>query len=420
MLASLIKILYTRYHWNTIGGVVAQKKKRVKFLIILLIFIVYFLVAARPIPRETVLTFRWITSLPTASSQEINVHPEDEHSEPTFLEPGISAVSGQLIPFTLGSRFGYIDSSGLFAMNRTMINHIYLSQNMWTEYDVIPVNITINNILTGNEINIENPGGYPVLLDDRVFILGSEQNSLSEIDHNGNVKWTYEFGAPLTCIDVAAGLVVTGSLDGAIEVFNSDGERLFYFEPGGSRYSVILGVAISRNGSRIAVVCGIEQQRFLLLERFGNTGGEYRVIHHEFLETGFRRPVRVLFIDDDRRIVFEREGGIGCYNIRSRRSIFIPLDGEIAAIDESGDKGHFFIITSQSYLQKNIIGIRFPSDRLFGASGTSALDSIFMRAPFKSNNVFLTRTYGSRDFGYDSRLVIGGGTAIISFALEER
>jgi hypothetical protein len=383
----------------------AQKKNRIKVFLILIIFIVYFLIAARPVPRETVLTHKWIKSL-ALNPQTDFMQDENDLTNNAF------SVSGTLIPFTLGPRFGYIDSLGQFAINRTMVNDVYLSPGMWTEYGAEPANIVINNILDDTKIRIENPRGYPVLLDDRVFILGSEQNSLSQIGENGNILWTYEFGAPITCIDAASGLVVTGSLDGAVEVFNSDGERIYYFEPGGSRYSVILGCAISKDGSHIGIVCGIEQQRFLMFERFGSAGGEYKIIYHEFLETGFRRPVYVLFIDDDRRIVFERSGGIGCYTIKSRRGIFIPLDGRIAAVDGSGDQGFFFLITTHPGQEKRLTGIQFPQERLTGFSENPGLDSIFLKASFKSDNVFLGRT--------GSTVVAGGGDALISFYLEEK
>jgi hypothetical protein len=364
--------------------------------------------AARPVPRETVLAHRWIKSL-TASPQTIYMQDEDNLSDDGS---GVTGLSDTLLPFTLGSRFGYVDSQGQFAINRSMINDIYLSPNMWTEYGAEPANIVINNILNDTKINIENTRGYPVLLDDRIFILGSEQNSLSQIGENGNILWTYEFGAPLTCMDAASGLVLTGSLDGAIEVFNFDGERIYYFEPGGSRYSVILGCAISKDGAYIGIVCGIDQQRFLLFERFGSAGGEYKVIYHEFLGTGFRRPVYVLFVDDDRRIVFERSGGIGCYTIKTRRGIFIPLDGRIAAVDGSGDQGIFFLITSHPGQEKKFIGIQFPKEGLLGFLGNTESDSVFLKASFKSDDVFLGRT--------GSTVVAGGGAALISFSLEEK
>jgi len=374
-------------------GFVAQKGKKIQIVIIFLVFILYFLIAARPIPRETVLSPKWISSL------------ENDVQEGGF--------SGQLLPFTLGSRFGYVDESGKFAINRIRENDIYLSGNMWTEYAAEGANIEIKNILEETITKIENPSGYPVLLDNRIFILGSEQNALSEIDKDGSILWTYEFGAPLTCIDAAAGLVLTGSIDGAIEILNSSGERIFYFEPGGSRYAVILGCALSSNGSKIGVISGVDQQRFLLLEHFNNSSGEYMTVYNEYIGTGFRRPVRISFIDEDRRLVFERYGGIGCYSVNARRAIFIPLNGEIAAIDDSGDRGVFFLITSLSPQRKDLVGIRFPNDGVFSPSkAASAQNAVFLKAPFKSGDVFLGRT--------GSTLVAGGGEVLLSFNLEEK
>jgi hypothetical protein len=229
--------------------------------------------------------------------------------------------------------------------------------------------------------------------------------------------WTYEFGAPLTCIDAAAGIVLTGSIDGIVEILDSNGKRIFNFEPGGSRYAVILGCVLSRNGSRLGIISGIDQQRFLLLERYGSSGGEYKVVYHEFLDSGFRRPVRISFVDEDRRVVYEYSRGIGCYTIKSRQGIRIPLDGEITAIDDSGGNGFLFLITSHSSPsspRKELIGVKFPPERwphfLFSARDTQ--DMIFMNASFKSDNVFLKRT--------GSSLITGGGTALISFNLEEK
>jgi hypothetical protein len=389
---------------------VAQHKGRIRVIIIFLLFIAYFLIAARPIPLETVLVPRWISSLTAGGTLS-----DDSSSESGFPVAigGAVQTSGQLLPFTLGSRFGYVYPSGQFAINRVKTRDIYLSDKMWTEYDAQPETIEIKSITDDTAINIENIRGYPVLLDNRVFIIGSEQNALSEIDEDGGVLWTYDFGAPLTCIDVAAGLVLTGSVDGIIEILSSEGERIFYFEPGGSRYAIIYGCALSGDGTRIGIICGIDEQRFLLLERYGSADGEYKVVYHEFLGAGFRRPVRILFTDEDRRIIYERAGGIGCYNIRSRYGINIPLDGEIAAIDTSGDQGIFFLITSRSEQRKEFIGIKFPQEgwNLSRFKG-DARDTIFLRAEFKSDDVFLGRT--------GSMLVAGGGTTLISFDLEER
>jgi hypothetical protein len=396
----------------------SQPGTKFQVIIVIFIFIAYFIIAARPIPRETVLAHRWLSSLEFEFSDEFRAlmaqsqtnNPETPASVSVKRE---SQQFEQLVPFTLGSRFGYIDPSGKVAINKIKTGDIYLSKNRWTEYGAEPSEIDINNVFTDEVINIKDPRGYPILLDNRIFILGSEQNSISEIDNDGNVNWTYDFSAPLTCIDAAAGFIVTGSIDGVVEVLDSYGSRIFIFEPGGSRYAVILGCAISRNGSRIGIVSGVDQQRFLILERFGSSE-DYKVVYHEFLGEGFRRPVRVSFIDQDRRLIFERQDGIGCYNTKSRQAIKIPLAGEIAAIDDSGDQGFFFLINSRPDSKKELIGIKFPADNWLTISryNRDMWNTIFMKAAFKSDDVFLGRN--------GSMLLAGGGTTLISFELEEK
>jgi len=382
---------------------VAKKGKKILGVAVILFFVLYFFGAARPIPLEIVLVPRWLSSLESDNP----VIPGESGQQ--AAEPGDSGI---LFPFALGSRFGYVDSEGRFPINQVKKGEIYIGENLWAEYEAEPANIEIRNNTGETVLTIEDPKGYPILLDGRIFILGSEQNALSEVDSSGNILWSYEFAAPLTCIDAAAGLVLAGTIDGAIEVLDSGGKRVFFFDPGGSRYAVILGCALSRDGTRIGIVSGIENQRFLLLERYGSATGEYKVIYHEFLETGFRRPVHVSFIDQDRRIVFEREGGIGCYEIKSRQGAKIALNGEIAAIDQSGSQGFLFLVCSQPELRKELIGIRLPEGRWATGSGQDTQRAIVIRAPFRSDNAFLGRT--------GSGLLVGGGTTLVSFDLEKK
>jgi hypothetical protein len=159
---------------------------------------------------------------------------------------------------------------------------------------------------------------------------------------------------------------------------------------------VILGCAISQDASRFALVSGIDEQRFLYLERSGDT---YRVIYHEFLGTGFRRPVYVSFIDNDGKIVFEREEGLGIYSIGGRGSVSLGMEGEIAALDDSGDDGFLFVITSQGPAEKRLISIRYPG-------------IIVNEAPFRSGSVFLLRR--------NKRLYLGGDLSMAAFELEKK
>jgi hypothetical protein len=366
-------------------------KKNIWLVVVIIFFIAYFFLAAREIPRQMVLVPRWISSL--------------ESGETVLMNETAGTETDTLFPFSLGSRFGFVgQEDGRFTINRTAKSNVSLSGNYWAEYEAEPARVTIYDNTGETYTVIETPRGYPFFLNEgrgqgRIFIVGSEQNSISEINASGAVSWTYEFAAQITCVDAAGGLLLAGSLDGSIVIIDSMGRRVFSFEPGGSRYPVILGCALSRDGSRLGIISGIDHQRFLYLEHFGASPGDYKVVYHEFLNDGFRRPVLVNFVENDSWVIFERIGGLGFYEAGSRQTAKINLDGEISAIDQSGGLGLIFTIISKPENMKELAGIMF--------SGR-----IMVAAPFKSGDVFLGRS--------DSRLMIGGGQTIISFELERK
>lgn len=357
-----------------------------------MLFVVYFVCAGRPIPLETVLSPRWLNSL--------------DHGQLTALadSPAPSGDDGQpdegaLVPFELGDRFGYFNRDGRFVINQVKRANVSLSPQRWAEHDAEPERIAINDTSGTAVAVIENPRGYPFFLDDRTFLVSSEQNAISSVDDSGSLAWTYEFASPLTCVDAASGLVLAGSVDGVVGVLDNSGRQVFSFEPGGSRISIILGCAMSRDGSKLALISGIDEQRFLLLERFGSNGYDYKVVYHEFLDSDFLRPVHIRFVEDDRWIVFERNGGLGLFELGSWQSGKVDLHGKISAIDHSGGQSLVFAIVERSPEVKELVGIRLPG-------------KVVIEAPFKSEDVFLGIS--------DSRLFVGGRQALISFDLEKR
>jgi hypothetical protein len=363
---------------------VAKEKKKYWLILGFLIFVVYTFTAAQTIPEETILVPRWLSSLETNYSVYMGAENTD------------APDGDQLLPFQLGNRFGYVDTQGHFTINRAKTGYVSISDQRWAEYDAMPEKIEIWNAVNELLGTIEEGRGYPLFLDGKIYRLGEMQNSLSLVDEKGKIRWTHDFSAPLTSIDAAAGLILTGSLDGTVELLDTEGRRLFFFEPGGSRLSVILGCRISRDGRQLAVISGIDDQRFLLLEGFGDS---YKIIYHEFLEDGFRRAVRLAFVDNGSRIIYEREGGLGIYDIRTRQSTSLPLPGELIALDETGANSLLFAVISLGGQQKNLALIRLPA-------------TLVMQAPFKSETAFLSRR--------GSRLYVGGGMTLASFELDMR
>jgi len=357
-------------------------KRKYWWILGLVVFVVYFFVAARPIQEETVLIPRWITSL--------------EADYPISL--GNLPVSwGDPLPFRLGYRYGFVEHDGRFAVNNIAQGYVSLSERFWAEYASDPSSLQIMNPRNELVLNIENPRGFPLFLDNRIFMVGIEQNSLTAIGPGGEELWHHDFRSPITVVDAAGGRVLAGTLDGAIELLDSQGRPVITpFEPGGSRLQSIFGVALSGDASRLAVISGIDNQRFLLLEQAADL---FRVVHHEFLGSGFRRPVHITFADNDRKVVFEREGGLGIFDIASRSGVNLPLEGEIKALDDSGEYPYFFVVTSQGQNQKRFVTIRYPG-------------VIIIDAPFRSDTAFFARR--------DGRLYLGGDYTMASFELGRR
>jgi hypothetical protein len=355
-----------------------KQKRKTWLLILILLLGVYFFSAARPIPQETTLDFLWAQSLQS-------VYAGENAGEP-------------LIPYRLGDYYGYVDGEGRFALSRILDEHSYvsLSPERWSVYAALPESLQIQSPRSQPLLTIDAPG-YPLFLDQRIFLINSEQNGVSALDEEGALRWNYRFSAPLISMDAEAGMFLSGSVDGVLELMDSQGKSAFpAFEPGGSRLAIILGCALSSDAARIGLVSGIDPQRFLLLEKAQDN---YRVVYHQFLGEGFRRNVPVAFVDQDRRVVYEQSGGVGVYDIQARRSVFIPLEGELVSIDESGAEGLVFIISSGPGSQKYLSAIRLPGTKI-------------MESPFYSSHTFLSRR--------DDQLYVGGGNALISFRIGAR
>jgi hypothetical protein len=359
---------------------VIKKKIWIQIALAVLAFIVYAFLAVSPVPEEYVLTKDWIRSFENAYTA--------------------NSSENERYPFQIGRpdavRFGYFDRNGVFTINRVTQKNLSLAAGRFAEYEAVPRSLEIENSADGTTRRLENTNGYPLFLNDKTYLVSFEQNAIAEIGEDGDVLWSYALASPVTCAAGAQGRLLLGTLDGTIELLDEKGGRAFFFETGGSRITCVYGVAVSQDLSHIAVISGIDDQRFLLFEQYA---GAYQVSHHEFIGDGKRRPVQIRFLDGDTRLAFECEDGLGLYDIKSRTSYRIPLDGEIAAIDNEGADGLLFLVTREAENRKHLIGIKYPA-------------AVIIKTPFTSDGVFLYRAADA--------LFIGSDRGLASFTLDKR
>jgi hypothetical protein len=340
-----------------------------------LAFFFYAFFAARPVPEETVFVSKWLKSLPSSFSQ------------------GKAPSDAEYIPFNFAGRYGYVSHDGIFTINQEKKSYVEQSPRLFAEFSGQDEKIAIRDFLGEQVFLLENKRGYPFFRGERIFVISSEQNSISEVNTDNNTLWAYDFASPVTCADATKGFILIGELDGSIELLDSLGKRIYFAEPSGSRVPVIYGCAIAQSGTKLAVISGLDRQRFLVVELVGSV---WRITHHEFLGYGFNRPVHIKFIDKEQRIVYERQEGLGLYDVASRSSEIVPFDGQIARIDDSGEDGMLFLVVSESAAQKKLVAIHYPAD-------------IMVSAPFTSQDSFLSRR--------GKLIFVGGGNKLAAFEI---
>ncbi|GMO55425.1 MAG: hypothetical protein Ta2G_14580 [Termitinemataceae bacterium] len=355
-----------------------EDKKDYRVFIVIAIFVVYTLIAAEPIPPETVLAVKWIRSL------------EAPNEKPELTEDSV------LTPFELGDNFGFVERDGQIVLNEKKKGYLSMSSNRFAEYYGEAEKIEIKDTKKNLIFTMNNLQAYPFFLQDRNFMVHKEQNCISELDNEGNILWTYFFSSAITCVDASQEFLVCGTLDGTVFLLNKKGALEYSYEPSGSRIACIYGCAISKDGTKFAVISGIDKQRFVFFEY---SLSSWRVRSHEFLDEGFRRPVNILFINNDTRIAYERENAVGIYEIEKRKTFKVPIKDRIEYISCASDDSLLFLVSGNGSDQKTFTAIKEPQTTIISA-------------PFTSKNSFLSVE--------GKNIVLGGNSNLSSFEIVKK
>lgn len=283
-----------------------QKKNIVGYSIIpLLIIVLYILLASQPIPEEVSLKPHWIVDITTFPAQG----PETN-------------ISQEVVPFNSGSFFGYIGLDGKEGTLIPLNGSVSYSRAWWIDFVDPSRPIILRDPFRTSQFSIEQAPGYPFFLENQLFFIDEEQRSLFRYTNEGKILWSYAFPGVCTSLSSGTNRLVAGTLEGLLLVLDiTSGKELYKFEPGGSRRPLILSSAISKNDTHIALIAGLEPQRFVVLEQFKNT---YKVLYHRYLSSNYRRPVWCTIVKDE-WVLYEQPEGIGIFHLFSKKYWFLPF-----------------------------------------------------------------------------------------------
>ncbi|MEL3906041.1 MAG: hypothetical protein P1P65_03280 [Treponema sp.] len=362
---------------------IASQKRFIIFPIIFLLF--YTFTAAVPLGSDIYFMPVWIRDLTPGTMQQDTEETPDETTASGHAEVSLSEGKAPQY-FLTDTHFGYFTAEGELLRSTPITKRVSASRTAWTEYPETAVNTPVYRP-DGSLVTTIDEAGFVHIEHDRFYLFEPGGSAVKQYDSSGKVLWRYVHTAPITAFHSSAQGSVIGFSDGKLVCLNSAGTVLFEFYPGGSNYQVILAAALSENGRFIVCVCGIEQQRVLLI-RVDET--KYKIVHHRYLEGNLRRQAFAGFNNEGKYAVFECAEGMGLIDCRNRQSVIIPQQERILGIGK------------QPY--KDIIAVMSQKEQTASLSFIEAPLYTIGKTSFPAQNIFLLQEHETLFLAADTKL----------------
>lgn len=332
------------------------------------VVLAYTFFAIKPLSKEIHFATKWTVDCNKPS-------PDSDKTEPS-----------QYIPFKLGQNAGFFTEDGQIAQAFTFPYKIAISPDDYCIYGTSDKSLKLVS-KEGKQKKELKMQGFPFFQKDRKFLMLPGGTSFVFLNENFEPKWKFENYVPITALDSTNDKVAAGYADGSILIFDADGKIERQYKPGGSKYPVILGLAVSEDGLTTASVSGQKQQRFTLAKK---ENGITKIFFHEYLEADTTKQVLVKFSSDGDYCYFAHKDCLGVLNCKTLKSKHIPVKGNILSIEETSDKKNIFV------LSKN--------DGIYSVSVIQKHSVYSGSFSFKAENAYITVKDNSLFVGRDSSL----------------
>jgi hypothetical protein len=315
------------------------------FLIILLIFLLF----------------------PISTGKEYFLIPERIVTLDDLTPDDVSTKLGT-VSFSLNDYFGFFTEDLEISYIDKKKYKVAIGDSSFINYSKIPDILDIQNSLGEGQSIIETKG-YPLIRGNRIVVLSDSFVSLYDLE--GHLYWKKEILSLITSLSVSDKSVLIGYLDGICELINISGKKEFSFRPGGSRIEAIYSAAVSGDGQYIAIISGLDPQRFILLQY---RKGEYKPVYHKELDQEFRRSIDMYFSQDDSMVFFENSQGVNIFDVNLKTLVQAGNGGSLKKIYKdnerdlfslllaTGSGGILNILTSGN---RTVLSKNFPSNELF-------------------------------------------------------
>jgi len=226
--------------------------------------------------------------------------------------------NGVLRAFANARAFGYYLDSGYVTFMSAMRPALAIDENHIMEMDEQSDTMFLRDAVGLSRMKIPITG-YPYIAEKRLFILRQDQQASTEIDREGRLLWSREFGTPITSSSISGNISAWGLLDGSIKIIGNKGSSVGELRPADytidSKYPCIYSVATSPNGECIATLYGLEDQYFLV---FTKKSGTYELVYKKKLAESVITSETAAFSGDGSCAIARTADGLVYYDVQKK------------------------------------------------------------------------------------------------------
>lgn len=304
----------------------------------------------------------YLLAFPTRLKPELHFSPGWASELGTKTDPPRGERPNRIHFFNLDEAFGYITDGGdVLYLDRKMYG-VAIDSRRFVNYSSVSGNLVVQGS-SGEVLDAIEIRGYPLLLDDRIFIISTNRGEFGEIDIQGTYIWKYEYSSPITDLDAQNGRVLLGLLDGRVYLYKTDGSREVEISFQRSRVNAVYGCALSADGTRFSVVHGIDPQILSVFE----LNPEPKLIFEAELADTFRRRRVVDFISQGEYVVVDGQDGVYIMDLDRGELFDIIISGRLVGGFSDVSDPLAFILTHDGKTA-NLLTVALPPAELARSS----------------------------------------------------
>lgn len=339
--------------------------------------VVYILVFSSPLKKEAAFIPQWVQNL----------------ADPSRIA---GLKSSETVGFRIGDIFGYVTPHGAVKYLDTAQFNVAMSDGRFINFSSVSKTLVEKDSSGRIRLTVASRG-YPILLAGRFFVIDTNRVAISELDSQGTVLWSREFGSVITSMEANSSIMVIGLLKGSLVVLDRRGGVAYTYEPGGSRIPAIYGCAVSADGQYIAVVSGLDPQKFILLRRDASGYRPRRVVD---LRGELRRQVLIHFYPNVPYVYIEADGAIDYFALRGAASGEIKVGGRVTGMAAGSGPLIYAVSEKAPSSKENGSGVGSAQLTIFTPAGKTVT-----RGDFSAGRLFLKAEGDAVYLGADMRLM---------------